>query len=328
MNSENNKLRIIFEDEINIDNKLVLHTEKNELNVTKPFLKWVGGKTQIIHKVLSLFPIEINNYREIFLGGGSVLLAFLSYVEYGTIKVHGKVYAYDINNALIHTYKNIQIDYLSLYREIEKLNKTFLSFPIDGCVNRNPQSINEVESRESFYYWLRKEYNSTSNKELVISSAKFIFLNKSCFRGLFREGPNGFNVPYGNYKNINIVDLQHLERVSKLIKNVSFECLSFTDSMKNIETGDFIYLDPPYVGENEKSFVNYTKTGFSIDSHTCLFNLLKNTDKKFLMSNSKTTLIEENFPKNNYTIETINCKRSINSKDPSQKTEEVLVRNY
>ena len=326
MSDENIFRTIVFDDEINKDGKKVKDVYTGEVEVAKPFIKWVGGKTQIIHTILSLFPAEINNYREIFLGGGSVLLSFLSYVESGIIKLHGKVYAYDINKTLIDAYKSIQSNHKKLYIEVQKLSETYSSFKKDKG-ERNCKSINDVDSKEGFYYWIRRRFN-TENVDIITKSSMFIFLNKSCFRGLFREGPNGFNVPFGNYKTINFLDYEHLDRISKLIKNVSFECLSFTDSMKSIEIADFIYLDPPYVGENEKSFVNYTESGFSMDSHTSLFNLLKNMEEKFLMSNSKTPLVEENFHDNKHTIETISCKRSINSKDPSKIVNEVLVRNY
>ena len=188
---------------------------------------------------------------------------------------------------------------------------------------------------EEDYYWIRNKYNSLSiaDKNDVIGSAMFIFLNKTCFRGLFRVGPNGFNVPYGNYKNPEIINKNHLDIIHDLIKDVIFTCCDFRESMINIEDGDFLYLDPPYVPEKNTSFVGYNKCGFDIANHNELFAIihtLKENNVKMAMSNSDIELIRDVFSANeyNYTIETLVCKRSINSKNPDSKTKEVIIRNY
>lgn len=155
----------------------------------KPFLRWVGGKTQIIDSVLCNFPDEIENYHEIFVGGGSVLLSVLE-----KCKVKGKIYAYDLNKTLINVYKDVQTRPKKLHEEIKKLITTYDSLTGEE-INRNPENEKEaMTSKESYYYWVRHMYNSGIGDQ----SAMFIFLNKTCFRGVFREGPNGFNVPYGH----------------------------------------------------------------------------------------------------------------------------------
>ena len=113
------KFVIIDEDNIIYDNKLVKDINHKKITIFKPILKWVGGKTQILDKLIVEFPTEINNYREIFLGGGSVLLTLLSYVKTGVIKIHGNIYAYDLNEPLIYIYKNIQTKHTELYNEIQ-----------------------------------------------------------------------------------------------------------------------------------------------------------------------------------------------------------------
>ena len=139
-------------------------TTKLELcnNFPKPILKWVGGKTQIIDILMKEFPSEINNYREIFLGGGSVLLTLLSYVSQGIIKVNGKIYASDINESLIYMYKNIQTNPNELYDTIFQLITEFNECPeTDGdSVIRKPTTITEAKrSKENYYYWIRENYN-------------------------------------------------------------------------------------------------------------------------------------------------------------------------
>jgi DNA adenine methylase len=298
----------------------------------KPIIKWVGGKSQIIDKIINNFPKEMNNYREIFLGGGSVLLTLLSYVKKDIIKINDGIYAYDANEPLIYMYKNIQTRHIELYDCLINLINEFNKCGNDE-INRNPKNIEEaIKNKENYYYWIRKNYNKLSNDERndIIGSAMFIFLNKTCFRGVFRIGPNGFNVPYGHYKNPEIINKKHLEEINELIQNVIFECNDYSISLNNIESNDFTYLDPPYAPEISTSFVGYTKEGFDIDQHINLFNLIhKLTDenKKMMLSNADVTLVRDNFDERYRIIEVV-CKRTINSKNPEAKTKEVIIMNY
>lgn len=292
----------------------------------KPFIKWVGGKTQIIEQVSQLFPREINNYHEIFLGGGSVLLHLLSNND---IKVAGTINAYDINKTLIYVYKNIQSNCDDLNECIKNVMTKLKNLPQFEKGEGNKKPINSAEGetdQESFYYWIRKCFNELSDDEKcsVYGSSLFIFLNKTCFRGLYRVGPNGFNVPFGHYKNPNI-DYEHIKKVSELIQCVNFEHSSFENSMKNICSGDFVYLDPPYAPETSKSFVGYNYDGFNEKCHIKLFSLTKNLKCNFLMSNADVDLVKTNFSNTAFDVKVIKCKRSINSKNPESKTNEVLI---
>lgn len=298
--------------------------------IQKPFLKWVGGKSQIIQQVLSLFPNEINNYYEPFLGGGSVLLALLSYCKNEKIKINGRIYANDINTNLIALYKNVQKNPTGLIEEVRKLYSEFET--ANGThVNRNPQTLEEAKtSREAYYYWIRSQFNKQNNmeKQSVRSSAMMLFLNKTCFRGLYREGPNGFNVPYGNYKKPTILEIENIMQISELLQPVHFTCSSYEDFLKDVAQGDFVYLDPPYAPEKETSFVKYTTDGFDLDKHQHLFNLCKElTDKnvKMLMSNADVSYVKEAFNEEQYSITTISCRRAIHSKEPASRTNEVLI---
>ena len=181
--TKNTKKNIIITN--NNETKIELIKNKYDLsNFTfqKPFLKWVGGKTQIITDILKEFPLTIENYHEIFLGGGSVLLGVLSLMENKNINIKN-IYAYDLNKSLIYLYKNIQTNCDDFIKKISYLvnenNKI-----IGNVINRKPKNINEAKtSQESFYYWIRKEYNlmSENDKITIQGSAYFLFLNKTCF---------------------------------------------------------------------------------------------------------------------------------------------------
>ena len=323
----------IIKSEIIYNNICIKHIDNIKINICKPILKWVGGKTQIIDKLILEFPIIINNYHEIFLGGGSILFTLLSYIKYDIIKIHGNIYAYDLNEPLIYMYKNIQTQHINLYNTLLDIINKFNECT-DGEINRKPTNIIEAQiAKENYYYWIRNQYNNLSinYKRDTIGSAMFIFLNKTCFRGVFRVGPNGFNVPYGHYNNPTIIDKEHLYKVHNLIQNVIFKCCDFNTSLNNIKLNDYVYLDPPYAPEKKTSFVGYTINGFNIDQHIHLFNLIHNLTKlniKLMLSNADVSLVHTNFTDNKYNILYILCKRTINSKKPNSKTKELIITNY
>lgn len=293
----------------------------------KPFLKWVGGKTQIMNQVMDKIPTEMNNYHELFTGGGSVVIEVLSRKREGSIKIKGKVYAYDLNAPLIQTYKVIQSSQKDeLLNHIEKHVKIYDS--INGAeINRKPNTIEEaMTSKESYYYWLRSLYNSI-DPSCIEKSALFILLNKLCFRGVYREGPNGFNVPFGHYKTTPVIlTKEQLDYLHELFQDVEFICSDFRESVKNINIGDYVYIDPPYAPETKKSFVGYTADGFNMASHTELFQIIHDINKKgvkFSMSNAKVDFVLDNFK--GYKCQDIVARRAINSKNPEAKTMEVIV---
>ena len=292
----------------------------------KPFLKWVGGKTQIINEVVSKIPNTMENYHELFLGGGSVLLAVLTLQQNKLLTIHNKIYAYDNNLALINVYKNIQSNKDELFEHITRYMETYES--IDGNeINRKPNTLDEAQtSKESYYYYLRNKYNDM-DKNTIECSALFMIINKLCFRGMYREGPNGYNVPYGHYKTTpSIITELEIDKISNLIKDVVFIHSDFRDSFRNIVKGDFVYLDPPYAPENSKSFVGYNADGFNLEAHQQLFDEIKKMDGvRFVMSNAKVDLVMNNF--NRFNCEDVIARRAINSKNPESVTTEVIIYN-
>ena len=160
--------------------------------------------------------------------------------------VKNKIYASDLNKSLIDLYKLVQSD-------PEKL--------ITGVNSHISAGFTKDD-----YYKMRSEFREDHDP------IKFLILNKTCFRGLYREGPNGFNVPWGHYKTLSIMDETNIREVSKLIQNVEFICQGFEESMAKVSPGDFVYMDPPYAG----TFTGYNKDGFNIEHHESLFTLAKN----------------------------------------------------
>jgi DNA adenine methylase len=312
-----------------VKKKVVIEQEQPEQKIQKPFLKWVGGKTQILDNVIAKLPKVVNNYHELFVGGGSVLLAVLSLQKQDKIVIKNKIYAHDINETLINVYKHVQNNKDELFGHIEKYMQAYDR--IDGTeINRKPKTLDEANtSKESYYYWIRKKYNTMEEKHSVERSALFMIINKLCFRGMYREGPNGYNVPYGHYKTTpTIITKEGLDTVSDLIQGVEFTSRGFEETIRTPMKGDFVYLDPPYAPENAKSFVGYVADGFDLDAHNKLFDGVKSLHKKkitFAMSNSKVDFVMDNFK--DYKYEDIVARRAINSKDPASTAMEVIVYN-
>lgn len=292
-------------------------------------IKWAGGKQQIIDKILENIPDKICNYYEPFLGGGSVLINLLLSDK----EIEGNILVNDINPYLIGMFKNIQKRPRMLYKKIEEIKSEFFECPnpVDKTVvNRTPKNIKDAkENRENYYYWLRNRFNSIpeNKKKMTESSALFIILNKTCFRGIYREGPNGFNVPYGNYKNFpEIINLEECLNLSKILKNVKFFCQDYINFLdREYRENDFIYLDPPYVKVKNTSFDSYHKGGFStFEKLVEIVNNYSIQNISFLLSNSFCEKVDklENCEKI-----VIEAKRTINSKNPESKTLEYLIKN-
>ena len=297
--------------------------------MSKPVLKWVGGKTQIATDVLALFPSTMISYHEPFVGGASILLSLLECIKNGSIVVQGTIYASDVNPTLIMVYRCIQSSPAVFIAEVRKILKVFES--LHGAkVNRKPTTLAEAyTSQQSYYYWIRAQFNAVRTSPPTISSAAmFLFLNKTCFRGVYREGPNGFNVPFGHYKTTPpVLEDANIYAISSLFQPVVFTVCDYAAALSRASTGDFVYLDPPYAPQTASSFVAYTESGFGLEQHTNLFAWCTSTPVKFLLSNAQVPLVTAAFPAPTYTTRVITCRRAINPKNPSATANEVLITN-
>ena len=292
----------------------------------KPFVKWAGGKNSLIPQLTKYYPIELKNgkierYIEPFVGGGAVLIDLLQKYK---IK---EAYAFDINKDLINCYNVIKNNVEALIQELNKKEKVFLDL--------------DNSDRQKYFYNVRKSYNSYSlNKENDVKRAsEFIFLNRTCFNGLYRVNKNGkFNVPCGKYKNPTICDSSNLRNLSNLIKKVTFECGDYKNSEKLINKNTFVYFDPPYRPLSASSnFTSYSKEDFNDENQRELaeyYNELSLKNAKLMLSNSnpKNVNIEDNFFEDIYkgfSINEISAKRMINSNGKRRgKISELVITNY
>jgi DNA adenine methylase len=289
----------------------------------KPLLKWVGGKSKLLDSLTTTFPRTMRNYREPFVGGGSVLFAVLALVQRGEIVVEGNIFASDANAALIAFYKNVQSSPTELAREITRLSHMYAAAPSNSEVNEP----DEILSKEGFYYWVRTQYN-TETEHTIPRSAQFLFLNKTCFRGMFREGPRGFNVPFGNYAKIEFPSEEMFIATSEFLHPVIFETSEFIPVLTTALPGDFIYMDPPYVPETATSFVKYTASGFPMSYHDALFTLAREMADRgvgWTMSNADRPEVRAAFTNEKCRITPIQCRRAINAKNPAATAPEVII---
>lgn len=295
----------------------------------RPFVKWAGGKNKLIPQMEQYYPKELKEnkidvYIEPFVGGGAILIDILK--KYN-IK---KAYAFDINKNLINCYNIIKDKVESLVLELKKLEEEYLKL--------------DDENRKEYYYDIRKKYNSINienENEALEKTTYFIFLNKTCFNGLYRENRRGqFNVPIGKYKNPTICDEENLIELSKLIKNVTFINGDYRESYKYIEENTFIYFDPPYRPINKtSSFTSYSKEDFNDENQKELGEYFRkindnNSNVKLMLSNSnpknnneKDDFFEQIY--NGFKINEIKANRMINSnKEKRGKISELLIINY
>ena len=274
--------------------------------VLSPVLKWVGGKRQLLNDIIPMIPKNCSTYVEPFIGGGAVLFELQP----------KKAIINDFNSELINVYTVIR-DYP------EELIKE-LQFHKDNNTSEHFYAVREYDRKPEFF----------SQMTPVQKAARVIYLNKTCYNGLYRVNSAGqFNSPYGKYKNPNIVNETVIKAMSKYFNenNIVIKNEDFKEELKGLRRGAFVYLDPPYMPiSSSSSFTGYTENGFNEDKQRELKELCDKLDKKgikFLQSNSDCEFIRELY--SGYRIKTIKAKRAINSKGNSRgEINEVLIYNY
>ncbi len=270
-----------------------------------PFVKWAGGKRQLLPQIEERMPEKYNNYIEPFVGGGAVVFGLLP--ENALIN--------DINEALINAYRQICNEPDMFLKVINKLDQEMW------------------EDGKKYYYSLREHYNDKLMKAEydVELAALFVFINKHCFNGLYRVNGKGlFNVPYNNSRRSS-VDESVIMEVSEYLQGITIMNGDFQEISANAKKGDFIFLDSPYAPLNPTSFESYTKEGFDIESHRRLSKFYDELAAKgcyCMLTNHNTELINELYGNKGYKIDVVSVKRMINSDASNRVGEEVIICNY
>lgn len=276
---------------------------------TPTFLKWAGGKTRLLQEYDHLIPKEFDNYYEPFLGGGALFFYLRQKNPNGTKKFHIS----DINRELINTYRMVKSKPYKLIELLEKHKELHDSFG------------------KAYYYNIRNmDSEELSNVE---KAARFIYLNKTCYNGLYRVNSKGcFNVPIGRYNNPGIYDKNTIIKASKLLKNVKIEGKPYPKILDKTDDGSFVYLDPPYYSESSTAnFTSYNETAFAKADQENLAEVFKELDRNgcsIMLSNSNHKFIRKLY-KDYSPFTEIKAKRLINCIGGKRgPVSEILVRNY
>lgn len=270
-----------------------------------PFVKWAGGKRQLLSQIKERMPEKYNNYFEPFVGGGAVAFELLP----------EKALINDINKALINAYKQICDAPDAFLKTVNNLDAEMW------------------EDGKKYYYFLREHYNDKLMKAEydVELAALFVFINKHCFNGLYRVNGKGlFNVPYNNSRRVS-VDEGAIRDISKYLQGITIIDGDFEEACKGAKKGDFIFIDSPYAPLNPTSFESYTKEGFDIESHRRLARLYDELTERgcyCMLTNHNTELINDLYGNKDYTIDVVSVKRMINSDASNRVGEEVIICNY
>ena len=270
-----------------------------------PFVKWAGGKRQLLPQIKERMPEKYNSYFEPFVGGGAVIFELLP----------TNALINDINKALINA-----------YRQICNAPEAFLA-----AVKQLDEAM--WEDGKKYYYSLREHYNDKLMKAVydVELAALFVFINKHCFNGLYRVNGKGlFNVPYNNSRRTS-VDESIIMEVSRYLQGITIMDGDFEEACEGAGQGDFVFIDSPYAPLNPTSFESYTKEGFDIESHRRLSNLfdkLTNRGCYCMLTNHNTELINELYSGKGYRRDVVSVKRMINSDASKRVGEEIIICNY
>lgn len=289
----------------------------------KPFVKWAGGKSQLLNSIRGKYPQKIDKYCEPFVGGGAVLFDVLANFQPQEVLIN------DINSELINTYFQIKNNVNGLIEILSEMHEQFHE------KNEDDRKVMYLFKREQFNS-LKLNVNEYGNLE---KAALFIFLNKTCFNGLYRVNRKGlFNVPMGAYKNPHICDANNLELISRLLKNVQIQCGDYSQCTDFVDDNTFVYIDPPYRPlTTTASFTSYSENEFGDKQQIELSQFVDEISAKgakVVVSNSDPKNSDESDSffddlYSNYTIMRVSAKRMINSKANGRGSiNELLICNY
>ena len=295
-------------------------------NNAHPFVKWAGGKGQLLDTLNSKLPkgigTEIKKYAEPFVGGGAMLFSLLS--EYA----FEEVYICDNNRELINTYEVIKNNCVELTQSLKEMQYKYSTYT-------------SLDNKQTYYYEQRDRYNhlSLNDSNKLEKASLFIFLNKTCFNGLYRVNRKGnFNVPFGKHANPTICDIDNLIKTSETLQNVSMHSCDYHNVLNFADNNTFVYIDPPYRPLNATSgFTSYTEEQFNDQNQIELADMYKELSAmgaKVMLSNSDPHNIDENdnFFDDLYAdfnIMRVDASRIINSKGTLRgKIKELLITNY
>ncbi|VVB87332.1 D12 class N6 adenine-specific DNA methyltransferase [uncultured archaeon] len=281
-----------------------ISVKESQKNITIPtFIKWAGGKTQLLNQFVDFFPKKFNKYFEPFLGSGAVFY----YIK--NLYPDKEFFLSDNNKELIHCYEIIQND-------------------LEGLLDL----LKEHRSKHCKEYYYYQRSVDTKNLSKIEAVARFIYLNKTCFNGLFRVNSKGkFNVPIGSYKNPSIFQEKDLREAQKLLQGVTIKTMPFEEIINITKQNDFVYFDPPYYPlSTTSSFTSYTSKSFSEKDQRSLADVYRELDKKgcqIMLSNSYSDFILELY--SDYRIEKVSAKRMINCNGNGRGAiAEAVVLNY
>lgn len=270
-----------------------------------PFVKWAGGKRQLLPQIRERMPKKYNRYYEPFVGGGAVTFELLP----------TNAVINDINRPLVNTYKQIRQTPQDFLGEVNKIDEAMW------------------EDGKEYYYAMRQNYNDKLMKEEFDPelAALFVFLNKHCFNGLYRVNGKGlFNVPYNNSRRKSC-DKDSILAIAEYLKQIDILEGDFEVACEQAREGDFVFIDSPYAPLNPTSFEAYTKEGFDVESHKRLAKLYDNLTERgcrCMLTNHNTEMINELYGDKGYKIDVVSVKRMINSDASNRKGEEVIIYNY
>lgn len=287
----------------------------------KPFIKWAGGKSQLLDMIREKYPKTIEKYCEPFVGGGAVLLDVLANFQPKEVLIN------DINPELVNTYIHVKNNAEAVIALLSEMQTSFCKIDNDA--------------RKDYFYSKRNKFNELilQSADTVEKAALFIFLNKTCFNGLYRvNGKRLYNVPMGSYKNPPICDADNIRLISDLLQNVEIKCGDYSQCADFIDKNTFVYIDPPYRPLSEtSSFTSYSENEFGDKEQIELGKFIDEIavkGAKVVASNSDPKNIDKNdnfFDElyANFSVNRVSAKRMINSNGSNRGTiNEILICNY